>query len=124
MPPIEFEGNIYSEHFDKAEPLSNYFCSIFTTGSRDNHPSLEDVFFPSIISINISVNGVQQLLRNLSVHKSTGPDCIPARLLKELNMKLAPALTLIFQASLQQGCIPTEWEKANVAPIFKQGNSG
>jgi len=35
------------------------------------------------VPINISVNGVQQLLGNLSVQKSTGPDCIPACLLKE-----------------------------------------
>ena len=56
------------------------------------------------------------------MHKSTGPDCIPARLLKELSMELAPALTHIFQASLQQGRIPTKWEKANVVPIFKKSN--
>jgi len=53
------------------------------------------------------------------VHKSTGPDCIPAHLLKELSTELAPALTHIFQATLQQGCIPTEWKKAT---IFKKGN--
>ena len=84
--------------------------------------SIDSVPFPSILPINISVNGVQQLLGNLNVHKSTGPDCIPARLLKELSMELAPALSHIFQASLQQGCIPTEWKKANIVPIFKKGN--
>jgi len=67
VPPIEFEGNTYSEHFDEAEALNNYFCSVFTTGSHDNHPSLKDVPSTSILSINISVNGVQQLLKNLNV---------------------------------------------------------
>ena len=112
VPPIEFEGNTYSEHFDKAEALKIYFCSVFTTGSHDNYPSLEDVPFPSI----------PVLMGNLNVHKATGPDCIPARLLKELSMELARALTHIVQASLQQGRIPTECEKVNVVPIFKKGN--
>ena len=47
VPPIKFEGNIYSEHFDKAEALNNYFCSVFTTESHDNHPSLEDGGIPT-----------------------------------------------------------------------------
>ena len=67
VPPIEFEGNTYSDHFDKAEALNNYFCSVFTTGSRDNHPSVEGVPFPCILPINISFNGVQQLLRKRGI---------------------------------------------------------
>ena len=32
------------------------------------------------------------------------------------------ALTLIYQASLEQGQIPNDWNTANVAPIFKNGD--
>ena len=78
--------------------------------------------FPSIPPISINADGIKQLLDSLDVQKSTGSDCIPARLLKELSSEFAPALTHIFQASLQQGHIPTEWKKANVIPIFKKGN--
>ena len=88
----------------KLKPSTIISVPFFTTESHDDHPSLENVPFPSILPINISVNGVQQLLRNLNVHKSTGPDCIPERLLKELSMELKPALT---QTSLQQSRIPT-----------------
>ena len=35
---------------------------------------------------------------------------------------LAPLLTLIYQASLQQGCIPDEWKKALFTPIYKNGD--
>ena len=31
-------------------------------------------------------------------------------------------MTLIFQASLQQGEVPDDWKQANVAPIFKKGD--
>jgi hypothetical protein len=33
----------------------------------------------------------------------------------------APILTIIFQKSLQTGCIPTDWKHANVAPAYKKG---
>ena len=35
---------------------------------------------------------------------------------------LAPALTLIFQASLDQGKVPDDWKTAKVTPIFKKGD--
>ena len=33
---------------------------------------------------------------------------------------MAPLLTLIFQASLNQGSVPDDWKKANVAPCHKK----
>jgi len=43
-------------------------------------------------------------------------------LLKRLSTTISPALTLIFQASLHQYKIPTEWKAVNVVPIFKKGD--
>ena len=41
--------------------------------------------------------------------------------LKETSSEIAPALALIFQASLYQQSIPDNWHKANVTPIYKPG---
>ena len=59
---------------------------------------------------NITVNkeGVRKLLQRLNPHKAEGPDHIPTRFLEEFATELAPAMTLIFVASLQQGEIPSE----------------
>ena len=54
--------------------------------------------------------------------KANGPDGIPARFLKDMANDLAPSLTLIYQASLQQGRIPDEWRKALITPIYKNGD--
>ena len=54
----------------------------------------------SIPPISINVDGVKQLLDSLDVQKSTGTDCIPAHLLKELSSEFALALAHIFQASI------------------------
>ena len=71
--------------------------------------------------INITVNGAYKLLAGLNPHKATGPDEIPTRILKEAAAELSPAVTLLFQASLQQNT-PSDWLKANVVPAFKKGD--
>ena len=55
------------------------------------------------------------------MHKATGPDEIPTRLLKTLADELTPVISLFFQASLNQGIIPDDWKTANVVPVFKKG---
>jgi hypothetical protein len=37
--------------------------------------------------------------------------------------EVAPILHLFFQASINQGILPTDWKTANVVPIFKKGMS-
>ena len=71
--------------------------------------------------MNITVNGVYKLLAGLNPHKATGPDEIPTRTLKEAAAELSPAVTLLFQASLQQNT-PSHWLKVNVVPAFKKGD--
>ena len=62
------------------------------------------------------------MLRNIKPHKATGPDDLPARLLKEAVDQLAPILTLIFQASYNQGTVPAAWRQADVVPVLKKGD--
>ena len=53
-----------------------------------------------------------------------GPDGIPPgpKLLKELAYELSPSLTLLFNASLKQGCLPCDWKIASVTPLFRATN--
>ena len=48
-----------------------------------------------IEQLSIEVNEVYNLLVNINPHKTTGPDGIPARLLKETAYQMAPLLTFI-----------------------------
>ena len=72
--------------------------------------------------ITVSCEGVVKLLKNLTPHKADGPDDILLMLLKEAADEIAPAITLLFQASLNQGNTPSTWRKALVVPIFKKGS--
>jgi len=70
------------------------------------------------------MHGVKSLLEldKLDSHKATGPDNIPVLLVKLLRSELAPILTMIFQASLQQCHVPTDRKTANIIPVHKKGN--
>ena len=69
-------------------------------------------------NIAVSFEGAVNL-KNVKVHKATGPDYIPLMLPKETSDKIAPAMTLLFQASFDQGNTPSTWLKALVAPILR-----
>jgi len=66
------------------------------------------------------VSGVVKLLNGLNRHKATGPDQVPARILKETANEVAPAMTMLIQVSLMQGQIPSDWSEALVTPLFKK----
>ena len=72
--------------------------------------------------ITVHINGVTKLLSDIKPYKSSGPDGIPAFLLKEVALQLAPPLTLVFQASLNQQKSPSDWKVAHVVPVFKKGD--
>jgi len=64
----------------------------------------------------------KQVTANLHSHKATGPSRIPTHLLKVTADEVAGALRLIFQASLTQGTVPSNWRKAHIVPVFKKGD--
>jgi len=54
----------------------------------------------------ITAPGVRKLLANLDGGKSTGPDELPPRVLKEISFEVAPLLTFILNQSLHNGQVP------------------
>ena len=72
-------------------------------------------------NIDVTTSGITSLLKNLDVHKASGPDDISARFLKETAEVVAPVLKVIFERSLDTGDVPYDWRVANVAPVYKKG---
>ena len=58
-------------------------------------------------------------LQRVKTNKTTGPDNIPAWVLKDHANILAAPLTAIFNSSLREGVLPNEWKMANVIPLPK-----
>ena len=85
------------------EILNDQFSSEYTTKDMTSFPDLGPDIATSVPPLRISEKGVQKILEGLNPHKATGLDQISSRCLKEMASSIVPALTLIYQASLDQG---------------------
>ena len=85
-------------------------------------PDTQRSSVPVMPDINISLNGLLNLLSNLKPGKAAGPDMLRPLLLKELREEIAPIIKAIYERSLQTGRLPADWVKANVTPVFKKGD--
>ena len=102
------EGNIiYCDPIQKANILNRQFISVFTNDTKTSLPELGPSQYPCMDIITIPCEGAVKLLKNHKPHKATGPDDIPLMLAKEAADEIAPAITLLFQASLNQGNTPS-----------------
>ena len=119
---LKKDGVSYSEASDKTEILNDQFLSAFTKEDCSKMPSMGNSLPTEAPPLTLQVNGVQKLLEGLNPHKASGPDEISARFLKEMAPSISPALTLIFQASYDQGKVPSDWKGAIVTPLFKKGD--
>ena len=59
------------------------------------------------------------LIMKLDCSKSTGPDGISARMLRETALSITQPLTSLFNMLIQQRSFPSLWKFANVIPIPK-----
>ena len=75
---------------------------------------------PVMPEIQLSTAGILKLLKNLNPRKAAGPDKIKPVVLKELSEEFAPILKILFERSLQNGIVPSDWTSANVTPLFKK----
>ena len=77
---------------------------------------------PVMPDLDISLNGILKLLKNLKPGKAAGPDQLKPLLLKELRDEIASIIKIIFEKSLQTGKLPSDWVTANIMPVFKKGD--
>ena len=119
--PLKKDGISYSEPTDQVEILNEQFVSAFTKEDCTSIPTMGNNTVNSAPPPNIQVNGVKKLLLGQKPHKASGPDQISSRFLKEMASSVAPALTLIYQASYEQAQIPDDWKRVFVTSLFKKG---
>lgn len=121
VPPLKHQGTIATDTTSKANSLNKQFESVFTTDNDKTMPKLGDKILNKMKDINITTNGVTKLLKNLNPKKASGPDNLTPRILNELHLELTPAVTLLFQRSMELGQTPSDWKHAFVCPIYKKG---
>ena len=97
--------------------------SVFTHEADSNVPTpAVQTPFPDMDTIQLNEESILKLLRNIIPRKASGPDNIPARILRDCDSDLALILTMIFQTSLKEGKVSDDWTQTNVTALYKKGS--
>ena len=124
LPSLKHENIVASSDSDKANLLNSTFANYY------NHsvPELSLSDLPEVVPTDCpayllcSEDEVYELLCTVDTTKSSGNDDISTRMLKETAFSITPAVTQLFNISLQLGEIPDEWKIARVSPIPKSSD--
>ena len=90
--PLTHNNKAVTDSLGKANILNSQFKSVFTTENLDNLPCMGESPFPDVPNIQVSTEGVCKLLKDINITKATGPDLVPARIMKEMAEELPPLL--------------------------------
>ena len=120
---VSYNSVVSCSDADSANLFNSYFHSIFTkssflTPNPDDLPSpttfLDSIFF-------ITDTEVLSSLINLHPNKSMVADNIGPKVLKHCTLAIYEPLQHLFNLSLSQQVIPTEWKCHTITPIHKSG---
>ena len=122
FPPLSRDdGTVAADALEKAE----VFAEIFAKNSNIDPGNLTPPTLPptqhSMPKIEFNTEKLKKILMNLNTKKATGPDGIPAIVLKMCAVELTPILRELFQYSLEKGIFPENWKSALIQPIPKKG---
>ena len=107
---------------EKANTLSSFFMQCFNYSTEPLSFADMDTLGATIDcpeEFLCTVDEVRHLLEALDTKKSTGPDEIPAKILKIVASNIAPSVTKLFNLSIGSGLFPISWKSSNIVAIPK-----
>ena len=120
IPALKHDDQWVVESPDKA--------SLFAVSWQDKntlppatHYSYDDrVFSTALDDVDINLHYGLHVLRSLNEHKSTGPDHLPAKLIKACATVLIVPLMVLARRILAEGYWPQPWRHHNLCPLYKR----
>ena len=124
IPPIFHDNKFITDFKQKAEIFNSHFpkqCKPLINNSKipSECPRKSN---ESLSSITFEINDIEKIIKNLDPSKSHDHDMLSNRMMKLCRESIYKPLNLIFKSCLKTGQFPSEWKKANVAPVFKKGD--
>lgn len=116
------DGDELVNNSEKAEAFSSFFSDVFTREDMHSLPTINKESSVDMSDVDIDEGQVLELLNHLQPDKSPGSDGLHPRVLRECAQILAQPLTIIFQSSLREGCLPQCWKEANITAVYKKGS--
>ena len=121
---IDAQGDEHTTPQGKAQVLNQQFASVFSdirpSSLKDMASLLIRPMFPYMRPLCFKTAGISKLLGGLDNNKAPGPDGIHPRILRQLNLAIAPTLQVIFEKTYREGDVPEDWRRANICPIYNQ----
>ena len=106
---MQNDGSLRTSDKDKASVLNSFFTSVFTREDMTNMPEQpEQHSVREMDSIVFTLCDVAKKLERLNPNKSTGPDGMHPKVLRELSTTLAEPLYAIFTQSMNTGKLPKD----------------
>ena len=99
------KGGLIAHNEGMAGILNDFFASVFTSES-DDLPTATKMTDACIEDIIITEDEIMSKIGKLKAGKATGPDGIPARVIKELGREVSVPLRIIFGNSISRGEVP------------------
>ena len=88
------DGVTLTDDLSIAQSMNQLYSSLFTSEDCDNLPNInfDYVVTPKLSNIYCSVNEIEKLLKNLNAYKSSGPNGLSPRILRECASALSPSI--------------------------------
>ena len=106
--------------------------NLATTEIKKSKRTFEQQFFPftkfdgnkseHLGQLFVTPEMIAKKIKKMKDNKSPGVDGIPPKLLKEIVEQISTPLAKLFNLSLEEGIVPSEWKEANITPLFKKGS--
>ena len=118
------QGDEHTTPQGKAQALNQHFASVFSgikpSSLKDMTSLLIRPMYPYMRPLCFKTAGISKLVCGLDNNKDPGPDGIHPRILRQLNLAIAPILQVIFEKTYREGVVPDDWRRAHICPIYKQ----
>ena len=113
-----------------ASKLSERYSSVFVKPRDEWKVKNPKDFFgpithgPALEDISFSELDIQEACAQLKSSSAPGADGVPAILLKQCRKELCKPLFILWRASLDHGCIPSDLLLVLISPVHKGGSRG
>ena len=125
IPVLKSGGQTFITAEEKAECFASFFSDKSTIPEAENSkaiPHLPQRTTAKCKKVIFWPKQVRKQLQKLDVNKASGPDGIPALVLRNAAAELASPLARLFQLCFNKEYMPAQWKVANVIPCFKKGD--
>ena len=119
-PLINDSGQLVDENKEMSELLSENYKRVFSIPKVTlQNPEIASEF--SLTNINIDISEITKAIDDIGSNSASGPDNIPAILLKQCKQVLSWPIQMLWQKSLDTSDIPQTMKHAVIFPLAKGG---